>query len=130
MERNDSRLQHLLELAKQAGVSAQTVRREALERHCGQQNQGVGLRARPKPEGGIKELEQWLQQDHGDNPIVLVLDGVTDPHHLGACLRSADALWVTAVVVPRRNARGLTFIVARNADASAGTVPNFVSNSL
>jgi len=130
MERNDARLQHLLELAKQAGVSAQVVRREALERHCGQQNQGVGLRARPKPVGGIKELEQWLHQDHGDNPIVLVLDGVTDPHNLGACLRTADAVGVTAVVVPRRNACGLTPVVARTAVGGAETVPYFEVNNL
>lgn len=130
MERKDARLQSLLDLAKQAGVQVQTVRRDALERHCGQQNQGVGLRARPKPVGNLNELEAWLQQGHGDNPVVLVLDGVTDPHNLGACLRTADAVGVTAVVVPKRNACGLTPVVARTAVGGAETVPYFEVNNL
>lgn len=130
MQRLDARLQELLGLAKQAGLRAQTVKREAMERHCGAQNQGIGLRARPKTVGNISELEAWLSQDQGENPIVLVLDGVTDPHNLGACMRTADAVGVTAVVVPKRNACGLTSVAARTAVGAAETVPYFEVNNL
>lgn len=129
LSRGDDRLTTLLDLAKQAGVAVQQARREVLERHCGPQHQGVGLRARPKPVGDHHELRAYLESTEQEAPLVLMLDGVTDPHNLGACLRTADAVGVTAVVVPKRNACGLTPVVARTAVGGAETVPYFeVSN--
>lgn len=57
------------------------------------------------------------------SPVLLVLDGVQDPHNLGACLRTADATGVTAVVVPRDGAAGLTPVVSKVAAGAAETVP-------
>lgn len=130
MERQDERLQEVLELAAQAGVRPQTVKREALVRHAGEQNQGVAVRARPRTVGSQQDLEAFLKQYEGEHPLVLVLDGVTDPHNLGACLRTADAVGVAAVVVPRRNACGLTPVVSRTAVGAAETVPYFEVNNL
>jgi 23S rRNA (guanosine2251-2'-O)-methyltransferase len=59
----------------------------------------------------------------GDAPLLLVLDQVTDPHNLGACLRSADAFGVDAVVVPKDRAVGLNATVAKAASGAADTVP-------
>jgi 23S rRNA (guanosine2251-2'-O)-methyltransferase len=61
--------------------------------------------------------------DPGEPPLLLVLDGVTDPHNLGACLRSADAFGVHAVVVPKDRAVGVTATVAKAACGAADTVP-------
>ncbi len=58
-----------------------------------------------------------------ENPLLLILDQVTDPHNLGACLRAADGAGVTALVVPRRNAVSLNETVRRVACGAADTVP-------
>jgi len=130
MEKQDERLRDVLALAKQMGVGVQTVKREAMEKHAGAQNQGVAVRARPKMVGNNNDLQALLARQESANPLVLVLDGVTDPHNLGACLRTADAVGATAVVVPRRNACGLTPVACRTAVGAAETVPYFEVNNL
>lgn len=130
MEKQDERLRSLLTLAQQMGLRPQTVKREAMEKHAGAQNQGVAVRARPKPVGNNNDLEALLARQDSANPLVLVLDGVTDPHNLGACLRTADAVGVAAVVVPRRNACGLTSVACRTAVGAAETVPYFEVNNV
>jgi 23S rRNA (guanosine2251-2'-O)-methyltransferase len=61
--------------------------------------------------------------ERADKPLLLVLDGVTDPHNLGACLRSADAAGVTAVIVPKDNAASITPVVRKVACGAAEVVP-------
>src|SRR5690606_10779006 len=102
----------------------QRVGREALEKHAGPQHQGVAARARPRIPGDEHALMTHLNGLRHD-PLLLVLDGVTDPHNLGACLRTADAFGVDAVIVPRRNAAGLTPVACRSAAGAAETVPYF-----
>src|SRR5690606_37761388 len=67
------------------------------------------------------DLEALLER--AGTPFLLVLDGVTDPHNLGACLRSADAAGVTAVIAPKDKAAGLTPVVRKVACGAAETVP-------
>ena len=76
------------------------------------------------PQAGDPEtqLEEALEAA-GSAPLLLVLDGVQDPHNLGACLRSADAAGVAAVIVPRDRAAGLTPVVRKVAAGAAETVP-------
>ena len=69
------------------------------------------------------QLEEALEAIGDAPPLLLVLDGVTDPHNLGACLRSADAAGVAAVIVPRDRAAGLTPVVRKVAAGAAETVP-------
>jgi len=69
-------------------------------------------------------------QDAGATPLLLVLDGVTDPHNLGACLRTADAAGVHAVIAPRDRAVGVGSVVRRVACGAAETVPYFMVTNL
>lgn len=129
-DRGDERLERLCSEAQRLGVTAQRARREVLEKHAGPQHQGVVARARPRTPGDDNDLLALLDQTaNARKLLILVLDGVSDPHNLGACLRSADATGVDAVVVPRRNACGLTSVVCRTAVGAAESVPYFeVSN--
>lgn len=128
-ERGEERLEALCELARAAGVTPQRARREVLEKHAGPQHQGVVARARPRMAGNEQDLLAHLERLDRD-PLVLALDGVTDPHNLGACLRSADATGVDAVVVPRRHAAGLTPVACRSAVGAAESVAYFEVGNL
>lgn len=134
-ERGEERLDLLMQEAARLGVKAQHAKRDVLEKHAGPQHQGVVVRARPRPVGDDNSLQDLVscalspERVSSRVPLLLLLDGVTDPHNLGACLRSADAAGVDAVIVPRRNACGLTPVVCRTAVGAAESVPYFeVSN--
>lgn len=125
--RQDKRVQSLRELAGQSGVQyrdapdtyfAERVRADReLSRH-----QGVLAKYQPAPAGDEHDLFALL--DALQEPaFLLVLDGVTDPHNLGACLRSAEAAGVHAVVVPRDRAVGLTPTVRKAASGAAERIP-------
>ncbi|MEJ2686897.1 MAG: 23S rRNA (guanosine(2251)-2'-O)-methyltransferase RlmB [Gammaproteobacteria bacterium] len=77
-------------------------------------------------EAGLSELLDRLSEP----PLLLVLDGVQDPHNLGACLRSADAAGVHGVVIPKDRAAGLTAVVRKVASGAAETVPVFAVTNL
>ncbi|MEY1661012.1 23S rRNA (guanosine(2251)-2'-O)-methyltransferase RlmB [Isoalcanivorax beigongshangi] len=128
-ERGEERLAQVRGAAEAFGLRPQRVGRDTLDKHAGPQHQGVAVRARPRVPGDEVGLLRHLEQ-RGGTPLVLVLDGVTDPHNLGACLRTADAVGVDAVVVPRRNACGLTPVACRSAVGAAETVPYFEINNL
>lgn len=135
-ERGEERLDALMQEAARLGVKAQRAKRDALEKHAGPQHQGVVVRARPRPVGDDNDLQDLVRAalkpgcDASRAPLLLVLDGVTDPHNLGACLRSADAAGVDAVIVPRRNACGLTPVVCRTAVGAAESAPYFEVGNL
>ena len=128
-ERGDPRLEVLCEQARQAGVSVQSARDRVLERHAGAGHQGVVARARPRRPGDEQALFAHL--DGLDRPpMLLVLDGIMDPHNLGACLRSADAAGVDAVILPRRHACGLTPVACRVAVGAAESLVCFEVGNL
>ena len=81
-----------------------------------------GVVARVEPIRMAHSLEDVIA-GAGRDALLLVLDGVTDPHNLGACLRVADALGVHAVVSPKDRSAGLTATVAKVASGAAETVP-------
>jgi 23S rRNA (guanosine2251-2'-O)-methyltransferase len=128
-ERGEERLEVLCAEAGRLGIRPQRARREVLEKHAGPQHQGVVARARPRQPGDEHALFALLD-GLTHPPLLLLLDGVTDPHNLGACLRSADATGVDAVIVPRRHACGLTPVACRSAVGAAESVSYFEVGNL
>ena len=88
--------------------------------------------ARPQAVEGVRTLDELLDdlQEQGTVPLLLVLDGVTDPHNLGACLRVADGAGAHAVVAPKDHAVGLNATVAKVASGAAETVPYLMVTNL
>ena len=121
--RVDRRAQELAEYARAQGVVVET--RPAAELDAlagGGVHQGVVARVQPATPLAEEDLLMRLGATGGRPPLVLVLDGVQDPHNLGACLRTADAAGADAVVVPRDRAAGLTPVVRKVAAGAAETV--------
>lgn len=121
--RRDRRLRQLLDEATQAGVRAEATTKPALDKMTGGANhQGVVAHGGMPASLGEAALDDLLA-GLTEPPLLLVLDGVTDPHNLGACLRSADGAGVQAVVAPRDRSGGLTPVVCKVASGAAETVP-------
>ena len=111
------RVLELAEHAQKLNIPVQHRPRAELDKHAsGARHQGIVARYEAAPAAHESDLTALLERD-GSHTLVLVLDGVTDPHNLGACLRSAAAANATAVIVPKDRAVGLTPVVRR---ASAG----------
>lgn len=125
--RGDRRMQSVLQLAEAAGVSLKRVDKAQLDGLVSGRHQGVVAQLDKASSAvsdlrwGERELLERIERD--PQALVLVLDGVTDPHNLGACLRSADAAGATAVVVPKDNAADLTPVVRKVACGATETVP-------
>lgn len=121
--RNDRRLKPLLEEADRLGVGVTPADRQTLDRLAeGANHQGVLARTRAPAARNEADLDHLLE-GLDVPPLLLVLDGVTDPHNLGACLRTADAAGVHAVIAPRDKSVGLTPVVCKVASGAAETVP-------
>ncbi|HED4458565.1 23S rRNA (guanosine(2251)-2'-O)-methyltransferase RlmB [Pasteurella multocida] len=120
--RDDKRLQPLLNELHQLGITIQFVNRQTLDKKAeGEVHQGIMARVQPAKELNEADLDALLQNQ--SNPLLLVLDGVTDPHNLGACLRTADAAGVCAVIVPKDKSAQLTAIARKVACGAAEVVP-------
>ncbi|MBE8734738.1 23S rRNA (guanosine(2251)-2'-O)-methyltransferase RlmB [Aeromonas veronii] len=124
--RDDDRLQPLLAELDSLGLKVQSVNRKTLDDKAeGNNHQGIMARVKEAPKLAEHDLASLLDElaAQQSQPFLLVLDGVTDPHNLGACLRSADAAGAHAVIVPRDKATGLTPIVRKVACGAAEVVP-------
>jgi 23S rRNA (guanosine2251-2'-O)-methyltransferase len=128
--REDKRVSSVMQAAHDAHVRIHKSPRAALDRMVdGMRHQGVVARLRAAPVRKEQDLETFLSR-LPDMPLLLVLDGVQDPHNLGACLRTADAAGVQAVIVPRDRAAGITPVVRKVACGAAETVPVFTVTNL
>jgi len=121
--RRDRRLAELAELARAAGVAVRQVDRSELDAAAdGINHQGVLAWVKGPAGRKAQDLDALLDGLDG-TPLLLVLDGVTDPHNLGACLRSADGAGVHAVIAPKDKAVGLTPVAVKVASGAAEFVP-------
>jgi 23S rRNA (guanosine2251-2'-O)-methyltransferase len=126
--RRDARMRQFLERANEAGarvIEADGMRLAKLAGSHG--HQGVAARVQAVP--AAHSLDDLLDQVEGP-PLLLVLDGVTDPHNLGACLRVADGAGAHAVIAPKDHAAGINATVAKVASGAAETVPYFMVTNL
>ena len=119
----NARVLELAERAKALKIPVNHRPREQLDKLAGEaRHQGVAALYEAPPLAHENDLAALMERD-GSDTLILVLDGVTDPHNLGACLRSAAAAKVTAVIVPKDRAVGLTPVVRRASAGGADRVP-------
>lgn len=120
--RGDPRVQALLELAGQSRVKVGQCERREMDAWVEGVHQGVVAEVSPSQVWGEAMLEELLDRAEGP-PLLLVLDGVTDPHNLGACLRTADAAGALAVIVPKDKSATLNATVRKVACGAAEVIP-------
>ena len=120
-DRHDARLQRVIDAARAAGVSVRFLPREQVERLAGSaQHQGVAAATSAK---GYVDVEDLLTELRGPHRFLVVLDGVEDPHNLGAILRTADAAGADGVVIPERRAAGVNATVAKVSAGASEHLP-------
>ncbi len=121
--RQDRRIREIIALAEEAGVRVNSVSRDEIDSlQPGVNHQGVAARSRvaaAQDESALRDLLADLEVP----PLLLILDGVQDPHNLGACLRSADGAGVHAVIAPKDRSVGLTTTACKVASGAAESVP-------
>lgn len=122
--RHDQRMTELLSLAEAHDISRNTLSRVKLEELVGEHSvhQGVVARCKPMAAWTEKDLMDCIEAST-DRVVILILDGVQDPHNLGACLRSANAFGVTAVIAPKDRAVALTDVVRKVSCGAADQTP-------
>ncbi|MCM2321614.1 MAG: 23S rRNA (guanosine(2251)-2'-O)-methyltransferase RlmB [Pseudomonas sp.] len=120
--RQDPRVQALVQLAGAARVPVGQRERRELDEWAEGVHQGVVAEVSPSQVWGENFLEELLARKESV-PLLLVLDGVTDPHNLGACLRTADAAGVQAVIVPKDKSATLNATVRKVACGAAEVIP-------
>jgi len=137
--RRDARMRQFLDRANEAGVKLVESDGARLSKMCGGHgHQGVAARMQAIAQvHSLDELLEDLEAANADlpveqrnHPLILVLDGVTDPHNLGACLRVADGAGAHAVIAPKDHAAGINATVAKVASGAAETVPYFMVTNL
>tara|TARA_R110002124_G_scaffold263666_3_gene430049 strand:+ start:4763 stop:5500 length:738 start_codon:yes stop_codon:yes gene_type:complete len=120
--RQDKRVRSITDALDALGVRWKVVHRKELDERVSGVHQGIVA--------AVSENREWTEDDllaqlagSDTPPFLLVLDGVTDPHNLGACMRTADAVGIQAVVVPKDKSASLTPVARKVACGAAETVP-------
>ena len=124
--RDDDRLQPLLTELESLGIKVQSVNRKTLDDKAeGNNHQGIMAKVIEAPKLAEHDLASLLDSlaEQQTQPFLLVLDGVTDPHNLGACLRTADAAGALAVIVPKDKSATLNATVRKVACGAAEVIP-------
>ncbi len=127
--RDDERLQALVKQAEPHGISVQKASRDTLSRLAeGGQHQGIVAAVRPAQISDEGDLARLVEAT--PNVFLLALDQVTDPHNLGACMRTAAAMGVHGIIAPRDRAAGLTPVARKVAAGAADVIPFFQVTNL
>lgn len=120
--RQDDRLMPILNDLQVCGVSIQQMTRKTLDdKAYGANHQGIIARVKAAKQLNENDIDGILAQH--ESPLLLVLDGVTDPHNLGACLRNADAAGAAAIIVPKDRSAPMNATVSKVACGAAEVVP-------
>jgi 23S rRNA (guanosine2251-2'-O)-methyltransferase len=137
--RRDARMRSFLDRANEAGVKLIESDSARLSKICGGHGH-QGIAAKVQALAQVHSLDELLENleaanaelppEQRNHPLILVLDGVTDPHNLGACLRVADGAGAHAVIAPKDHAAGINATVAKVASGAAETVPYFMVTNL
>lgn len=126
--RRDQRMRQFVERVQEAGVRLVDSDDDRLQKMCGtHRHQGVVARVEHVPLS--HSIDDTLDAVEGP-PLLLVLDGITDPHNLGACLRVADGAGAHGVIAPKDHAVGVNATVAKVASGAAETMPYFMVTNL
>jgi 23S rRNA (guanosine2251-2'-O)-methyltransferase len=128
----DARMRQFTDRAREAGVRLIESDGLRLAKMAGSHGH-QGVVARVNPVAQVTSLDELLEQLEASGvaaPLLLVLDGVTDPHNLGACLRVADGAGAHAVIAPKDHAAGINATVAKVASGAAETMPYFMVTNL
>ena len=132
VQRRDARMRQFIDRARDSGIKLVESDGLRLAKMCGSHShQGVVARVDALAKvTSLDELLENLEAAGVKNPLLLVLDGVTDPHNLGACLRVADGAGAHAVIAPKDHAAGISAIVSKVASGAAETMPYFMVTNL
>ena len=132
VQRRDVRMRSFLDRARDSGIKLIESDGLRLAKMCGSHgHQGVVARVDALAQvTSLDELLENLEASDVKNPLLLVLDGVTDPHNLGACLRVADGAGAHAVIAPKDHAAGISATVSKVASGAAETMPYFMVTNL
>jgi 23S rRNA (guanosine2251-2'-O)-methyltransferase len=132
VQRRDARMRAFIDRARDSGIKLVESDGLRLAKMCGSHgHQGVVARVDALAQvTSLDELLENLEASGVKNPLLLVLDGVTDPHNLGACLRVADGAGAHAVIAPKDHAAGISAIVSKVASGAAETMPYFMVTNL
>ena len=132
VQRRDARMRAFTDRARDSGIKLVESDGLRLAKMCGSHgHQGVVARVDALAQvTSLDELLENLEASGVKNPLLLVLDGVTDPHNLGACLRVADGAGAHAVIAPKDHAAGISAIVSKVASGAAETMPYFMVTNL
>ena len=120
--RSDKAMQRIIKLAEDQGIPVLETNKGQLNQKVDGNHQGAIALRQPSVRYTEKHLEDVLDNIEG-TPLILVLDGVTDPHNLGACLRTADAAGVQLVIAPKDKSAPLNATAAKVACGAAEAVP-------
>jgi len=122
-ERSDKRMSSLLSKAESANISVKNMSIQAMNQQFPNvTHQGVAALV-SKPPNYVEADLLRLLEINSENLLILILDGVTDPHNLGACLRSADAAGVSFVIIPKDNSASVTAVVSKVACGATESIP-------
>ena len=122
--------EELLSLINKSHVKVNLVTNKELDNMCNGVHQGIAAVIKPNSYASVEEIINAPSKIDGRPPVVLLLDGINDPHNLGAILRSADIFGVNGVIIPKHNQVMLNATVAKTSAGAINFVPVAIANNL
>ena len=122
--------QEILDLLAKSNVKVTYVSVKELDNMCNGVHQGVAAIIKPYQYVSVEEIINSPSKIEGKPPVILMLDGINDPHNLGAILRSADIFGVNGVIIPKHNQVMLNATVAKTSAGAINFVPVAIANNL